>query len=410
MSVLFTKPEAHDVLPNGRLGGEGRFRQAAGWFCLGILLVPTVRSALQAFAGRWSYILFFSFFLSLCLAPLTRVLAVRVGAVDIPDRRKNHERPTPRLGGLAVFGGVAISLAINGVWVPEIARLLLCAALLLILGFLEDVIGVRAIIRLLVQIVLAVAAIEGGIIIRLVPQTSSLGGPINGFLTVLWLVGITNAFNFFDGLDGLASGLAILIALFLGSIAFSTGQPHLGWVSTAVVGAVLGFLPYNLKPHGPAEVFLGDCGSTVLGFILAGLAVHGEWAVGHPLLNLSPPLLIFGVLIYDMVHITVSRIGEGRVHSFRQWLETPGRDHMHHRFEALLHSKRYAVLMILLLTLCFGLAALVIRTVSVPLALVMLLHCLMIMLLITVLERAGSLHDRRMGLPSSQAGIPTEEK
>jgi UDP-GlcNAc:undecaprenyl-phosphate GlcNAc-1-phosphate transferase len=332
-----------------------------------------------------------------CLLPNPYFFKSRLGAVDWPDRRKNHLYPTPRLGGMAVFAGITISLLINGIWDSQIARLIICSGLLLGLGVSEDIFGVPAPLRLLVQIILAGILVQGGLMIKLIPQPSPLGGALNAFLTILWFVGITNAFNFFDGLDGLASGIAILITLFLGSIAFSTGQVHLGWVSVALQGAVLGFLPYNFKPRVTAELFLGDCGSTVLGFILAGLAVHGEWAVGHPLLNLAPPLLIFGVLIYDMVHVTITRIARGDVRSFRQWLETSGRDHMHHRFEALFRSKSYAVFVVLLLAFCFGLSALIIRQVILELALVMLLHSLVILILVTLLERAGNLHDRRKG-------------
>jgi UDP-GlcNAc:undecaprenyl-phosphate GlcNAc-1-phosphate transferase len=196
-------------------------------------------------------------------------------------------------------------------------------------------------------------------------------------------------------MDGLACGLAILMSGFLGAIAFSSGQAHLGWVSVAVLGSALGFLPYNFRVRGPALVFMGDGGSTMLGFVLAGLAVHGEWAVGTPLLNLSPPLLIFSVLIYDMIHTTVSRIARGDVRSFRQWIEYTGRDHLHHRFEALLRSKRRAVLTVLLLGLGLGITALVIRHVSIGLALVLLFQAIVILVVVTILERAGNLRERR---------------
>ncbi len=88
---------------------------------------------------------------------------------------------------------------------------------------------------------------------------------------------------------------------------------------------------------------MGDCGSTSLGFMLAGIAIHGGWAVGHPLLNITPPLLIFAVLICDMIHMTVSRIFRGDVRIFKEWIDFTGRDHLHHRFEALFKSKRFAV-------------------------------------------------------------------
>jgi UDP-GlcNAc:undecaprenyl-phosphate GlcNAc-1-phosphate transferase len=379
---------------------RGRFYSlTAGCLCLGLLLLPPVRMGVQAFSGRWTYILVLSFLISLCLTPLSKPLASWAGAVDQPDRRRSHRYPTPRLGGVAIFAAVILSLMANDIWEPLVARLMIASCFIFALGTAEDIFGIPARFRLLAQVIPASYLAYAGLVLKLVPQTWPLAAWINAFLTVLWLVGITNAFNFFDGMDGLASGLAMLISAFLGAIAFHSGQAHLGWVSVAVLGAALGFLPYNFKTGAPAEVFMGDSGSTVLGFILAGLAVHGEWAVGHPLLNLSPPLLIFGVLVYDMFHVTLSRISRGDVRSFRQWLETPGRDHMHHRFESLLRSKRYAVLLVLLLNFCFGLSALIIRHITLPQALILLVHCLVILVITTMLERAGNIHERRKAFP-----------
>jgi UDP-GlcNAc:undecaprenyl-phosphate GlcNAc-1-phosphate transferase len=233
------------------------------------------------------------------------------------------------------------------------------------------------------------------------PREIFLGEAGNIILTIIWFVGITNAFNFFDGMDGLATGLAIQIGVFISIVAFSTNQEELGWISVAIVGASFGFLPHNFKMKKPAEIFLGDSGSMVLGFLLAGLAVRAEWAVGHPLLTLSPPLLVFGVLIYDMIHTTVSRIARGDVRNFKQWLEYTGKDHLHHRFEALLHSKRFAVILVLTLNLCLALAALIIRYVNLTRALILLLQCLVILILVTILERAGNLRERRTGSSKS---------
>lgn len=372
-----------------------RFILGAGLLCFCALLINPVRTALQTFPGRWMYIFLVSCSLTLWLSSAAVIIATLTGAVDVPDRRKIHDRPTPRLGGIAVFAGILTALMMNNIWDPKIARLIICSGLLFALGVVEDTVGVSARLRLLTQVVLALFMIYSGVVLKVLPQDLIVGKAANIVLTVLWFVGITNAFNFFDGMDGLASGLAIIMSAFLGSIAFLTDQVQLGWVSVAILGSSLGFLPHNFKLKKPAEIFLGDGGATLIGFLLAGLAVHGEWAVGHPLLNLSPPLLIFGVLIYDMFHTTVSRILRGDVRNFRQWIEYTGRDHIHHRFEALLRSKRYAVILVLVLTFCFGLAATVIRHLSLTLAIVLLLQCLVILVIVTILERAGNIHERR---------------
>ncbi|MCK7503758.1 MAG: undecaprenyl/decaprenyl-phosphate alpha-N-acetylglucosaminyl 1-phosphate transferase [Desulfobacterales bacterium] len=142
----------------------------------------------------------------------------------------------------------------------------------------------------------------------------------NLLLTGLWIIGITNAMNFFDGMDGLAAGLGAIIAFFLGVVAFQTDQPFFGWISLAVLGGCLGFLPYNFRPSGSAVIFLGDAGSTVIGFVLACIAVYGDWAEGQPVVSLVSPVLIFWLLIFDMAHITC------RPHSQREGAQLPGMD------------------------------------------------------------------------------------
>lgn len=375
--------------------------QPRGWWWLGAfvvlaaVVVDPLRTAVRDWSGRWFHVMLMAGLTSLCLTPLTRILAIRVGAIDLPNRRKAHLRPTPRLGGLAVFGGLSVALALNGVPDPHLSLLLVAAAGLLVVGVADDLRGVSARLRLAAQTLASLVLIQGGVVLTILPTDVWYGVLANALLTLVWLVGITNAFNFFDGMDGLAPGLATLIAGFLGAIAFSTGQAHLGWASIAIMAACLGFLPYNFRWRGSASVFLGDSGSTAIGFLLAGLAVHGEWAVGHPLINLAAPLLIFGVLIFDMIHTTVFRIVRGDVRTLRQWIEYTGRDHLHHRFEALLQSSRHAVLLVHLLAVTLGLTALLIRRVQLGGAVLLLLQATAILVLVTILEHAGNGRERR---------------
>jgi UDP-N-acetylmuramyl pentapeptide phosphotransferase/UDP-N-acetylglucosamine-1-phosphate transferase len=122
-----------------------------------------------------------------------------------------------------------------------------------------------------------------------------------------------------------------LISFFLGVVAFQTAQPFLGWIAVAMLGGCLGFLPFNLRSKKSAAIFLGDAGSIVIGFILACLAVYGDWSESSPVVALVSPVLIFWILIFDMVHITVDRILTGKVTNFKQWIEYVGKDHLHHR-------------------------------------------------------------------------------
>lgn len=230
--------------------------------------------------------------------------------------------------------------------------------------------------------------IASGKVLTLFPP-SPLGEAANMLLTLFWIVGITNAFNFFDGMDGLATGLAILLAGFLGVVAFETNQAELGWLAIAMIGAGLGFLPYNFRGRKPAVIFLGDGGSTFIGFTLACLAIKGNWADSSPIVSFSNPLLIFGVLIYDMIHITVERIATGKVRSVKEWLDYVGKDHLHHRLERALGSRQTSVAMIFLFTICLGLSALALRHASTMEAVLLLIQAGLIAAMLTVLEISG---------------------
>ena len=190
-------------------------------------------------------------------------------------------------------------------------------------------------------------------------------------------------------MDGLATGLAILIAGFMAAVAFETNQPGLGWLAIAIIGAGVGFLPYNFRGRKPAVIFLGDGGATFLGFTLACLAVKGNWADHSPIVSFSNPLLIFGVLIYDMIHITVERVATGKVRSIKEWLDYVGKDHLHHRLERALGSRQASVAMICLMTICLGLAALALRDAGTTEAVLLLGQACLIVAMITILEWSG---------------------
>jgi UDP-GlcNAc:undecaprenyl-phosphate GlcNAc-1-phosphate transferase len=231
-------------------------------------------------------------------------------------------------------------------------------------------------------------------VLRVIPSHIGLWANTgNALLTIFWIIGITNAMNFFDGMDGLAAGLGALIAFFLGVVAFQTAQPFIGWVAVAMMGSCIGFLPYNFKIKGNAKIFLGDAGSTVIGFILACLAVYGDWAEGNTVVALISPLLIFWILIFDMVHITFDRILTGKVLNFRQWIEYVGKDHLHHRLANVLGGKKKSVLFIYLLSLCLGLSAVALRNARVVDAILLILQASVMVALITFLERRGRLQN-----------------
>lgn len=355
------------------------------------LALPAVRDQFQLEGVRWLYVLLFAFLGSVALTPVMVEISHRWNLVDIPTERKIHVQPTPRLGGVAVYAGFVGSVLMNSILPDWMTAIVLAGSLLLLVGVIDDIRELPASWKLVAQLVAAGIVIASGKVLTLFPAggAGGIGEAANVLLTLLWIVGITNAFNFFDGMDGLASGLAILMAGFMGMVAFETDQPGLGWLAMAVIGACAGFFPYNFRGTQAAKIFLCDGGSTFLGFTLACLAVKGNWADSSPLVSFSNPLLIFGVLIYDMVHITVERVVTGKVHSVKEWLDYVGKDHLHHRLERALGSRQASVAMIFLLTICLGLSAMALRHAGLQEAVLLLIQAGLIVAMITLLEVSG---------------------
>ena len=160
-----------------------------------------------------------------------------------------------------------------------------------------------------------------------------------------------------------------------------------------------------------AQICLCDRGSTVIGFVLACVAIYGEWTAGNPVLTLIAPILIFWILIFDMVHITIERILTGKVVSFRQWIEYVGKDHLHHRLAHVLNGKKKSVLFIYLLSICLGTSAVVLRNARLLDAVLLMLQASILVVLITILERRGRMANQRqstnrIALGRDRGGVP----
>ena len=359
-----------------------------------VFLMPQMREYFLSAGWRWAHIFLLSFGISFSLNPIFSKIAFKLNMLDHPDHRKLHQEATPLLGGAAVFSGFLAALLINGIFSLELGAILISSMILFGVGVWDDYKEISAGLKLLTQVICASLVIFCGIVLRVVPLDLGLFAYMgNALLTLLWIIGITNAMNFFDGMDGLAAGLGALIAFFLGVVAFQTAQPFLGWVAVAMMGSCIGFLPYNFKAKGNATIFLGDAGSTVIGFILACLAVYGDWAESNTVVALISPILIFWILIFDMVHITLDRIMTGKVLNFRQWIEYVGKDHLHHRLAIVLGGNKKSVLFIYLLSLCLGLSSVALRNARVVDAILLILQASIMVILITFLERRGRIRN-----------------
>jgi len=357
---------------------------------VGVLFMPQVRGFFSNIGWRWAHILCLSFSLSFCMNPLFAWIAKRLNILDIPDARKLHQEATPLLGGAAVFIGFSVALLTNGIFSRPVLFILIAALILFGIGILDDFKEISAGLKLVAQLACTLLVMSSGIILRVLPVDLGIFAIVgNCVLTVFWIIGIANAMNFFDGMDGLAAGLGAVISFFLGVVAFQTDQPFLGWIAIAMLGGCLGFLPFNFRPKKNAAIFLGDAGSVVIGFILACVAVYGDWAQGNPVVALVSPVLIFWILIFDMVHITIDRILTGKVRNFRQWIEYVGKDHLHHRLANVLGGRKQSVLFIYLLGLCLGTSAVVLRNARPTDAILLIIQACIMVVLITVLERRG---------------------
>ena len=357
--------------------------------CLFFFLCPWIRKPYFDIGWRWQYLLFLSFLVTYFLTPFCRRLALRFNILDNPDWRKIHDRPTPLFGGLAVYLGFSVSLLVNDVFLPDMKILLFGATLIFLMGLWDDIRPLSASLKLVLQILISLLVIVWGEISVTLFYGESWAPIINIPLTVLWIVGLTNALNFFDGIDGLASGLSVVIALFLGLIAFKTAQPALGWAAVTLLGASAGFMPYNFRIRSPALLFLGDAGSTFLGFSLSVLAISGEWSDTSHFVSFTAPILVFSILIFDMVYVNLSRIINRKAQNLLGLLTCVNKDHLHHRLLFMGFTRKETVFVILTMSTCLGFSALIVMNQKILEAVLGLFQAFLIIILIVCLMLKG---------------------
>ncbi len=302
---------------------------------------------------RWLYLFLIAFLACLVLSPVSVWLAWRIGAVDLPGARKVHSLPTPRIGGLAVYAAFMLTILRNGQFTTEIWGIMLGGGIIFVLGFIDDWKQLSAPVRLFWQVIAALTVTLFGLHLAF-PLRLPFGYFLSILLSVIWLVGITNAFNFMDGIDGLASSMGAVCALLFLGLVWRSNQYPVSFLSAALAGACAGFLLINWHP---ARAFLGDSGSTFIGFMLGCFALYGSWATNDPAVAISTPLLVLGIPIFDIIYTTVSRLRNGSVTSVKSWLDYTGRDHFHHRLMHLGLRVEHTVGFIVLLNVCLGLGA-----------------------------------------------------
>src|SRR5215212_9166534 len=345
-----------------------------------------------------------SFVLALLLTPVVRAFARRWGAVAKPKTDRWHKKPTAMLGGVAIFLAVALVIVAYLFFVParpdEILNhdrdyiwVMLCAsAFLFAVGLADDLFNAKPYQKLIGQVMGAAFVIYYGLSL---PWTGS--ATINMVITIFWLIGITNAVNLLDNMDGLAAGIAAISSIFLAVNFLINAQPTEALVLAVFAAALIGFLAYN---SNPASIFMGDCGSMFIGFFLATTSLMSI-TVGRSrsfLPVLAVPILVLLIPIFDTAFVTILRKLSGRAAS------QGGRDHTSHRLVALGMSERRAVLMLYAFAGLSGLVALLVQRARLDVSLAAIAGFTILLTLLGVYLAGVKVYDQ------SEAAMALKEK
>lgn len=277
--------------------------------------------------------------------PWVRKFALWFGFVDTPATRKLHSTPMPLMGGVAIILGALLAVLIFSSQLPRsVLAVIFSSGIVAMVGLWDDRRSLPAWAKLGGQI-------AGFVILTLFDIRVQLSIPewLNYAVTLVWLIGISNAINFMDNMDGLSAGVSGVAAAFILLMGLQNDQFLVSALAAAVLGACLGFLRYNFKP---AQIFMGDVGALFLGFLLAVLALQLRFPTNRNIVTWMVPLFILGLPIFDMTLVTFSRLRRGLSPN------TAGKDHTSHRLVAMGFSQREAVLILYLLAGAFGLAGL----------------------------------------------------
>jgi UDP-GlcNAc:undecaprenyl-phosphate GlcNAc-1-phosphate transferase len=279
-------------------------------------------------------IMAFSFLASYGFTPLTRKLALHLNIVDQPSQRKIHREPIPLLGGVAIYGAfmLAVLLFTPDQYLVEFGAVLAGSLWLAVVGYIDDRQGMNPRIKMSAQIIAGVVVMAAGIRVRLFDLHV-----LNYLLTLFWIVGITNAINLMDNMDGLAAGFTTIAAGTFCVLAASQELILVASLSAALCGATLGFLRYNFNP---ATTFMGDTGSLVIGFVLAVLGIKLNFPAQTKLVTWSIPLMVLAIPIFDTTLVTFTRLREKRP------ITQGGKDHTSHRLVKMGFSHRKAVVIL----------------------------------------------------------------
>lgn len=325
---------------------------------------------------------------SILFTPWVKKIAYQVGAVDIPNDRKVHLKPIPRIGGVAFFLSILIvNVLFNKSLIVE--KIIFGGLLVFLVGLLDDFVELKPKPKFWLTFLAVLIAVFIGVRVDVwrIPYTKII---IKGFwadvITFVWLLGITNAMNFIDGLDGLAGGVAVISSFSLLIISLLLGRFEMAFLLSSILGSVLGFLFYNFPP---ASIFMGDSGAMFLGFILGAISIIGVLRVST-IINLFFPIVVLGFPVLDTAFSIIRRLLEGRA----PWKYD--KDHLHHRFLRIGMKTEQSIAFIYLITICMSLLAIIISLLQDPYISAILLFGTLFLILF-ILKKLGVLEVRRNG-------------
>ncbi|MDN5344132.1 MAG: UDP-GlcNAc:undecaprenyl-phosphate/decaprenyl-phosphate GlcNAc-phosphate transferase [Clostridia bacterium] len=326
--------------------------------------------------------------ISFLLTPILCRVAPRVGAVDKPNARKVHHTLMPRLGGVAIYAGFLTAFWLLGYHTNQYLGLWLGGSFIMLVGLVDDVKNISPRVKLMGQVVAAAILVAFGV------RVEFLTNPFDGLfilgklaipVTIFWLVGVTNALNLVDGLDGLAAGTSLIASVTIAIVAWLNGESAVALLSLALAAGVLGFLPFNFHP---ARIFMGDSGSMFLGFNLAALATIGL-TKSATVVSLFVPVVILGLPILDTALAIVRRFLNHRP------IFAPDKGHLHHRLLAQGLTQRQAVGVIYLVDACLGGSAILLTRLTTDQAMLILVG-LAVIILVTC-DKLGVLGSGHLG-------------
>ena len=324
-----------------------------------------------------------AFLISFSATPSVISLAHKINAIDVPkDARRVHKKPIPLIGGLAIFYGFIVSVLCFGTIDREIGGILIGSVIIVTVGVIDDMKNMRAIVKLLCQILAAAVVVYSGVRIehfanplyniwQVGPPYIIMNYWVSCAVTMVWIVGVTNAVNLIDGLDGLAVGVSSIASMSPLALTLISDNLNVAILTAAVAGAGFGFLPYNFNP---AKIFMGDTGALFLGFILSCISVQGFLKMSA-VISFAVPILILGLPIFDTLFAIARRALTGKP------IMSPDRGHLHHRLLDMGFSQRRVVTILYTLTAVLCLTAVVISIKGYTRGLILILAVLVIILL-----------------------------